>query len=108
MKPSSQEQPDDARDEADLAWVLRELSELLAEREAANPRPKLPPPSESEHSKPGTLVAAEKEPLGCEVLERLQQPLVCGGPEKCEHDRRRRARRCSELEEIKAMGGVAQ
>lgn len=107
MKQSDLQQPDNPCDDGDFARFIRQLEEAIAERELADPRPEPPPPDEPWFDKPGTLIAAEKEMLAWELLERLQLPL-CGGPEKCGRDRCRRARRCSELDEIRPMTEAAR
>jgi hypothetical protein len=69
----------------------------MAAREAANPTPE--PPPEPWVDKPGTLIAAEKDVWRWELVQKLNLAL-CGGPEKCSAARCRRARRCTEMEEI--------
>lgn len=84
--------------EGSFAAFIRKLGELLEAREAANPTHQ--PPPEPSANKPGSLIAAEKDLLRWELIERVQ-PHLCGGPEKCKHGRCRRARRCGELEGLK-------
>jgi len=91
--------------EGSFAAFIRKLGDLIDAREAADPTPR--PPPEPWADRPGTLIAAEKDLLRWELIQRVQ-PHLCGGPERCTHDRCRRARRCGELESLRPLTEAAR
>ena len=88
-RPHHSQLPDDG-----LADFIRRVSEIFAEREAANPTPPRPP--EPWIDKPGTLIAAEKDFALWKVLARIQRPL-CQTISSCKDQNCRRTNRCREL-----------
>ena len=98
-------QPDEPDADARFAAFLRELGDLIARREAANPTP--PQPPEPWIDKPGTLIAAEKEVMRAQVVEKIQLAL-CGGPKKCQLARCRRSLRCAEIEDLRPIAERAR
>jgi hypothetical protein len=104
MTDEPKPEPDPDGDAA-FAELLRKIGDLIAAREAANPTP--PPQREPRVDKPGALIAAEKDVLCCQLIEKLEL-LHCGGPEKCQRTRCRRSRRCAEIEDFKPLAEEAR
>jgi hypothetical protein len=94
-------------DEAWLPKLIRQMEDIYAAREAANPTPAPAAPEEPYVDKPGTLIAAEKDVFHYEIAERLQR-LLCSDVRRCERRRCRRRGRCSTVEELAPAIAVAR
>ena len=88
-----------AGDNGWLADLVRQMDAIYAAREAANPTPPAVEPPQSQADKPGVLIAAEKDALRWQIVEKLQRAL-CGDVARCGRHRCRRSRRCTKLEEM--------